>query len=193
MFLKSQFLVKRGLAGGRAAAAVLFDFRAAFPSISREFMFAALHNIAMPEFVLNAIQQLYSNDKHFFHYSAICKYAFTPCSGVRQGCPASRTLFSLCTSCILHYIGSELSPLDKMCACADDIAIALHHVLHSEEQVHRTFKKVGLGSGLLNNKDKCIMVPCRYLSHARPPLLGLGPKGDDFVAFKNRLRHWRFF
>ena len=59
-------LIKKAAAGGSSAAAVLFDFKAAFPSISRKFIFEALHKIGMPPNVIYAIQQLYKNNKHFF-------------------------------------------------------------------------------------------------------------------------------
>ncbi len=43
---------------------ILFDFRAAFPSISLDFMWRTLRHIGMPEDLINALQSFYVDNRH---------------------------------------------------------------------------------------------------------------------------------
>ena len=45
-------------------ALILFDFKAAFPSISHDYMWAMLNHLGVPAHVLRAYKALYHNNKH---------------------------------------------------------------------------------------------------------------------------------
>ena len=74
------------------AALVLYDF-AAFPSLARAYMWMALASMGFPAYVIRALQALYADNKHYFGFGGLMTFAFIGLAGVRQGCPASSTLF----------------------------------------------------------------------------------------------------
>eukprot|EP00969_Alexandrium_andersonii_P331686 14659120-Alexandrium_andersonii.AAC.1 len=47
------------------AVAIYFDFKAAFPSVSRDFMWTALRGIGLPEQWITLLQKFYLGNKQF--------------------------------------------------------------------------------------------------------------------------------
>eukprot|EP00972_Heterocapsa_arctica_P107287 15805254-Heterocapsa_arctica.AAC.1 len=79
----------------------MFDFAAAFHSIARVYTRMALSALQFPPFVIRALQALYSNNYHYFQFAGLVMFAFTGGAGVRQGCPASSSLFVIVTDPII--------------------------------------------------------------------------------------------
>eukprot|EP00969_Alexandrium_andersonii_P195358 8630917-Alexandrium_andersonii.AAC.1 len=73
------------------AVAIFLDFKAAFPSVSREFMWTALRGINLPEHWIIPLQRFYLGNRQFIGRRQ--KEASDAEVGIRQGCPLSPLLF----------------------------------------------------------------------------------------------------
>eukprot|EP00974_Lingulodinium_polyedra_P094939 9201080-Lingulodinium_polyedra.AAC.1 len=73
--------------------ALLFDYKAAFPSVSRDWIHIIIKEINFPEYVRKAIEALYAKCTHI--YARGGKIYFAALSGVKQGCPASAFIFAV--------------------------------------------------------------------------------------------------
>ena len=105
---------QQSLHANSTAATLLFDFCAAFPSLSRIFIFIALAFLGIPPHIIQALRNLYSDNDRYYKYAGNTIYAFCSGSGVRQGCPASSTIFILVTDCLIRFLSSHLSPFDTI-------------------------------------------------------------------------------
>ena len=103
-------------------ALLLFDFRAAFPSMSHDFMWDVLEGIGIPSQYVRALQLFSRNNKHMMNIQGLMVDSISVKSGVRQGCPLSPLLFALCVDCLLQEIDSMLSGHEIVRAFADDTA-----------------------------------------------------------------------
>ena len=101
-------------AGEGKGAVILFDFKAAFPSIEHDFMWNALSQIGMPQNWIEAIKFLYVSNFHVLKLNGGMHSAFYVESGVRQGCPLSPILFALCADLFLRRLRSSVSPGDEV-------------------------------------------------------------------------------
>ena len=72
---------------------VLFDFKAAFPSMSHDYMMAVLDHIGVPRHSLNFIKALYDDNRCVLSCKGRLFDGFAVSSGIRQGCPLSPLLF----------------------------------------------------------------------------------------------------
>ncbi len=68
-------------------AIVLFDFKAAFPSLERAFMLRTLRWLGMPERQLNLVTTMYNRTKVKIRAAGMEGEAFEMTRGLRQGCP----------------------------------------------------------------------------------------------------------
>ena len=66
-------------------ALVLFDFEAAFPSISHDFIFEALACLGLPSKMINVIRCLYTDNRCNIKVKGGIYEGFSMTSGVRQG------------------------------------------------------------------------------------------------------------
>jgi hypothetical protein len=83
-------------------ATVLFDFRAAFPSISPDFLFEALRQMGLPSCALNLVASLYDLNMCRISYRGQEFPGFRMTSGVRQGCPLSPLLYAIAADALLE-------------------------------------------------------------------------------------------
>ena len=139
-------------------AAVFFDFSAAFPSISWEYMWHILKRISAPEFLRTALRNLYRNNSQILRLrSASGKHAFVAKAGVKQGCPLSPLIFAVCVDPLLRRLGNAL-PGALIRAFADDIALVAR-TLPMVRQALKIFDHFGRISNLVLNLGKTILVP----------------------------------
>ena len=68
-------------------AIVLFDFKAAFPSLSIEFLMAVLELMGMPGAARNLIAALYYEQHCQISLAGSHYPGFAISAGIRQGCP----------------------------------------------------------------------------------------------------------
>ena len=140
-----------------AAAAVFFDFEAAFPSISQGFMWEVLEGFGMPVSWVKAISFLYADNYQQLKLGGQVLPGFSATSGVRQGCPLSPLLFALASDLLLRRIERHF-PDCMLRAYADDTVMVLPH-FRQLEQILQLFQEFASISGLKLNLKKTVLVP----------------------------------
>lgn len=139
-------------------AAIFFDFAAAFPSLSRRYLFAALETIGIPFTVTHAIKELYRNNFHYIKLQGVIYPGFTVTAGVRQGCPLSATIFALVTDPLIRYLCYKLPPTVTFRAYADDYALTHTNIYAHLADIYTVFRDFELIAGLKLNLKKCALL-----------------------------------
>ena len=107
-------------AGRRPALSTLFvsfDIRAAFPSLSRSFLWRVLERHRIPKGYLNVVSALYSGAFADSRCGAARHPLFLVTSGVAQGCPLSGTIWALCMDPFARHLHSQLSSAEALAHC----------------------------------------------------------------------------
>ena len=78
------------------AAGIFLDFANAFPSIFQSFLWAVLKACGFSDTYINAIKALYENNVHIIKIGGKLFFGPTILLGIKQGCPLSRILFTIC-------------------------------------------------------------------------------------------------
>ena len=138
---------------------MLFDFRAAFPSLSHEHLHAVLRALGLPRHLLNFIRNLYDCHKCNIVVRGSGHHAgFGIHAGIRQGCPLSPLLFALVIDLLLRRI-QRLRPELTIRAFADDIAIVAPNIFACLPCLTQVFAEVARVAGLHLNIPKCVLIP----------------------------------
>ena len=143
---------------------VLYDFKAAFPSISWKYLYELLKRIQVPETIRRYIQHLYRDAKHSIRYKGDVYEAFTISSGILQGCPLSAALFCLALDPLTRFIltripRNPLYPTTTLDAYMDDVATVLNRTIVQLPQLLHVFYKFKLAAGPGLNTAKCVLIP----------------------------------
>ena len=95
---------------------------AAFPSMSRTFIFYALGEMNAPDWWVNAVKALYEANYHYILWQGVRYEGFEFYRGVKQGCPLSAILFvyifDMCIKCLVSVLRDNEN---LVCAVADDV------------------------------------------------------------------------
>ena len=102
-------------------ALILFDFEAAFPSLSQEFLMNSLQAVGLPPGIMQVIKFLYQNNECVIKLKGELFDGLPLTSGVRQGCPLSPLLFVVEIDILLRRL-QRLFPGSLARAFADDNA-----------------------------------------------------------------------
>jgi len=141
-------------------AILLFDLMAAFPSLSHQWLFVVLRKMKVPMRVLKAFAALY---KDCFATIILLggRWQRVPMlSGIRQGCPASGTLFALAIDPCIRYLISLLGPRGGMLnAYADDIAAVLRDLFAVLKSIDEAFLTIGRATALRLHPGKVQIIP----------------------------------
>ena len=140
------------------AALLLFDFRAAFPSMSQEFLLDILKALPLPTEVLNFVGALYDDTRCEIGLAGRKFPGFHLSAGIRQGCPLSPLLFAVAMDILLRRI-RRLCPTASTRAFADDTAVVLRSLREDGPTVARIFNEFGDISGMHLNIPKCMLIP----------------------------------
>ncbi len=106
-------------------AIVLFDFRAAFPSLERSFMTRTLRWLGMPARQLNLIVAMHDRTRVKIRAAGEEGEGFEMTRGIRQGCPLSPLIFAVVVDILLRRISKVLGHKGLTRAFADDTAVVL--------------------------------------------------------------------
>lgn len=107
----------------------LFDTAAAFPSLSHEWRWESLYSLRMPTWLIATVQALYAESVATIVWNVVQSGVRLPIlAGIKQGCPASGTLWALAYDPIVRALCWAV-PHDLGCfgVFADDIRVALRH------------------------------------------------------------------
>jgi len=88
-----------------AGAVILFDFRAAFPSIEREFMLRTLRWLGVPERQVKFLEVMYDRTVVKIRAAGGEGDWFEVSRGIRQGCPLSPLIFAVVVDVLLRRLG----------------------------------------------------------------------------------------
>ena len=117
---------------------VLFDFRAAFPSLAHDYLWNVLEKLGTPPPLIRALRCFYVNNFHTMKLKGRRFPSITSQSGIRQGCPLSPLLFAIVVDLFLRRLDT-LFPHECTRAFADDIAMVLHNFDSSAELLMSDF------------------------------------------------------
>jgi hypothetical protein len=142
----------------KCGALILFDFRAAFPSMSHEYMFEVLRRIGMPEDALHFVQALYDENKCVISCKGGIFDGFKLTAGIRQGCPLSPLLFVVVVDILLRRLGEAL-PRALIRAFADDTATVVEDFFEVAGPIKNMFDEFAEISCMELNLPKTIVIP----------------------------------
>jgi exonuclease III len=141
-------------------AIILFDIMAAFPSLSHQWLFVVLVKMGIPLATISAFKALYRDCFATIMLMGKRRRRFAIKSGIRQGCPASGTLFALAMDPCIRYLISRIGPdLGLVNAYADDIAAVIRNLYDSLKLVNRCFEIIGQATALHLHPGKVVVVP----------------------------------
>ncbi len=137
---------------------VLFDFRAAFPSLNHQYMLKVLKALGVPRHIHNMIKMMYDDHKCNIIVGGEVHDGFHINAGIRQGCPLSPLIFAFVVDLVLRRI-KTIIPEAIVRAFADDIAVVLSDVPRDIPLLIKMFAEVARISGLNLNLPKCVCIP----------------------------------
>ena len=140
------------------SALVLFDFAAAFPSVSHAFLFRVLKHVGIPREALQVIQAFYDNNRCYLSFRGGQHKGFEMKSGIRQGCPLSPLLFATVADALLVAL-QQLKPGSLVRAFADDTAMVVHDWWGHANEIFALFDHFATVSGLRLNLPKTVVIP----------------------------------
>ncbi|CAI5956546.1 unnamed protein product [Closterium sp. NIES-65] len=157
---------------------LLVDFRKAFDSVSRDFLFSVLREMGFPDRFVGWVEGLHKDTKTRLLINGWLGEAVTVKSGVRQGCPLAPYLFLCAVEPLAHEaVRRKLGLCNKAyqrlvyVGYADDTTL----FLEGKRQIARAEKLLeyfaGL-SGLKTNKDKSVVLPIGHNLGRRPGTIG---------------------
>ena len=88
----------------KRGAILLLDFKAAFPSMSHDFIWDALRAAGIPTQFISVIKMFYFNNRHKLKVKGKLFDSVSVESGVRQGCPLSGVIFAVCADLLLRRV-----------------------------------------------------------------------------------------
>jgi len=141
------------------AVTTFFDFTAAFPSVSHDWLFQVLKTIRMPDGLVSLVRAMYMDNRAYCSLSGSLRYLYTVSAGVLQGCPLSAALFNFALDPLLWLFSQVIvSPgLGHVLACADDLAATLRSLVHLIK-VAKCFEIFQNIANLHLNPKKCVLV-----------------------------------
>jgi hypothetical protein len=109
----------------RSGAMILFDFKAAFPSLAHEMIWDVLEATGVDTDFIRVVKAFYRNNKHLLKFRGMMFEGVSVESGVRQGCPLSGLLFAICVDVLITRLNGILKRDEVVDAFADDIAVVV--------------------------------------------------------------------
>ena len=150
-------MMHTALRGGEPGA-VFFDFAAAFPSISHDYLLEVLVGIGVPPPVMNFIRTLYSKVMCVMVVAGSKRSGFEMLSGIRQGCPLSPLLYAVVGDLYLRRL-QRLLPQSMVRAYADDLAVLPRSLMSCLVTMQPFFLELEEVSGLRVNVRKSVVIP----------------------------------
>ena len=115
--------------------------------------------MGLPDKIIQAIRNLCDRNHHIYNAGGRILYAFLSLAGVRQGCPASATIFAWCSQPVLVYLQSNLQMGRTVKGYADDAFLILHDIWNELGHVFMLLEVVARATNLQVNLRKTIIVP----------------------------------
>ena len=140
-------------------AILLFDFKAAFPSVAHAMLWDVLAASGIDDDFIKALQLFYYNNNHILKVKGEVFPGVSVHSGVRQGCPLSGLLFAQCVDVLLIRMRRVMTPEEDTGAFADDIAAVVADFEKSLPTLAILFREFHRISGLMLQIKKTVFIP----------------------------------
>lgn len=144
----------------RTSAAVFLDFRNAFPSLLHAWLRQVLVRARVPRWALRLVDYMYTDCLSLFSVAGEVVADVRIKCGVRQGCPASGSLFAIAVDPVLRVLAQGPGPRSQIpFAFADDLTVILrcfHILMPIVVELLERWSRV---SGLALQTAKCEIVP----------------------------------
>jgi hypothetical protein len=166
----------------RTAASIFFDFTTAFPALAHAWIFFVLMTMGVPDGILKTIRKLYSQCLAFLLFGGANVGSLHICSGIKQGCPLSGSIFALAIDPLIRRIlAASVLHTIRVTAFADDIAIVVANLFLQLPGIMSIFVLWGAATALKLNAAKTAILPLwpfdgamihRWLRHSVRDLSG---------------------
>jgi hypothetical protein len=141
-------------------AILLFDIAAAFPSLAHQWLFVVLRKMRIPKFMIKCIQELYRDGFAEIVLMGLRWGRLPILSGIRQGCPASGSLFVLAMDPCFRFIMAKMGPKQGIItAFADDLAAAVKDLYQTIAILDEAFQVVARCSSMKLHPGKVVVIP----------------------------------
>ena len=137
---------------------LLFDMRAAFPSLEHDYLHRVLEKLGVPSGIRAAIRALYAGQSCCLSMAGKWWEGFAITAGIRQGCPLSPLLFVLVTEPFNRRL-DVVEGRRERCAFADDLALVGANGRRAWPQLRVLFSDFAAASGLHLNLAKTVLLP----------------------------------
>ncbi|CAK0857370.1 unnamed protein product [Prorocentrum cordatum] len=129
----------------------------AFPSLGRQWLFAALKRFGFGYF--NAVAALYGGSRGYVMMNGSLHFLCSISSGVTQGCPPG-TAWAVAMNAVIRALANVVPYLSRGLAagCADDLAVVLRHIRYLPRLVQILDMATRVGNLSLQPKT-CIFIP----------------------------------
>ena len=137
------------------AGIIALDQAAAFPSISRRFLFWVLRRMRIPKGLYRLLVNLHKPTRTFVCLRNLLLDFFEVSGGVKQGDPAAMVLFVIAFDPLIKFVSSCLSI--ERCYCfgyCDDLGIASENIISIWPILKKCFRIITSVSALQLNVDK---------------------------------------
>lgn len=145
-------------------AIILYDFQAAFPSVSQEYIWRTLEVLRVPQPLLQMLQSFYVDNVHTIKVKGRCFPSIVARSGIRQGCPLSPLIFAVVVDVLLRRLADVFSG-DAIKAFADDIGMVVQNFDKVADRLAFEFCEFGRISNLHLGMSKTIVMPLWNFNH----------------------------
>jgi endonuclease/exonuclease/phosphatase family metal-dependent hydrolase len=160
-------------------AIILFDIMAAFPSLSHQWLFVVLAKMKVPRVIIAAFRALYRDCHATINLLGKRRRRFEILSGIRQGCPASGTLFALAMDPCIRFLIARIGPKYGIVnAYADDIAAVIRNLFDTLKLINFCFEVIGRATALHLHPGKVVVIPLWKFDESvvRKRIKGLVPR-----------------
>ena len=137
---------------------MLFDFRAAFPSIAHAFIHGTIAHLGLPPAARNLLTAFYDDNRCEITVAGRRFPGFAAASGIRQGCPLSPLIYVIVADALLRRL-SAIGPEVVVRGYADDTAMVLTDLGNQWAPVQAAFTEFEIVSGLALNLPKTVLIP----------------------------------
>lgn len=144
------------------AGVMLLDVEAAFPSVSHEWLHRFFKHIGSPAALCRCLKMAYSGLSTVVSFGTSCSRSFRLRAGVRQGCPASGSIFAMLLDPWVRLLGRRLSvPEHVVAVYADDVAVGARSLPDAARPLAAAAVVLQRATGLRMKGSKCLAIPCR--------------------------------
>ena len=143
---------------------IALDIKAAFPSLSRRYMFWVLSQMRVPRRLIYMFKRLHTPSLTFICLRSRLYDSFRVSRGVKQGDPAAMALFVLAYDPIIRFISFSIS-IDRTYSYGfcDDLAIATVNLKRTWQRLCDCFTVIGHFAALELNADKTQFLITRWV------------------------------